>query len=236
MISKRYHPDHSAWARTATAAVLLCLGLTQPALATVVTRQANVTLNALNIESYDLDVNLDGRNDFTFTAALVLDPILSVGFAVVDFPFASGNGVVIDASTGDGFPAARRLAAGNTVSASNTYSGPNDQGNLFFFTTFDPPSGNFGEKTGFLGLRFDTAGGTHYGFAEVTVNSINALNNPLGLTLGLIGYNDTPGQPVQIAAVPEPAGLPLFGIGALGLMAALRKGRRGAAPAQVENG
>lgn len=143
---------------------------------------------------------------------------------MVDFPFASGNGVAIDFPVGNGFPAVSRLQVGNTVSGANAFSGPNDQGNLFFFTPFDLPSGNYEGQTGYLGLRFDTVNGTQYGFAEVTVNSLNALDNPLGLTIGTVGFNDIPDQPVQIAVVPEPAGPALFGIGALGfLMRARRK-------------
>lgn len=128
-------------------AALVLLGLGQSAQAGLMTHDVNVTLNAGNIESYSLDVNLDGKTDFTFTAALVLDPILSVGFDQVEFPFGN-NGVVIDKATSDGFPTASRLAVGDTVSAANTFSSSSDKGNLFFFTSFDPPSGNFGGHTG----------------------------------------------------------------------------------------
>ena len=217
--------------RTTIIATSLWLGMSQSTWASIVTRAVNVTLNAANIESYDLDVNLDGTTDFTFSAALVLNPVLSVGFDVVNFRFGSSNGVVIDVPTGDGFPAASLLQAGNTVSAANTFSGPNDQGNLFSFTSFDLPSGNFGGQTGYLGFRFDTAGGTNYGYAQVTVNGRNAQNNPLGLTIGTIAYNDAPGERIQIVAVPEPTGLALFGIGLLGVLVAFKRSRRAASEA-----
>ena len=62
-----------------------------------------------------------------------------------------------------------------------------------------------------------------FGFAEVTVNDLNAPDNPLGLTIGTVGFNDVPGQPVEISAVPEPSSLLLFGIGWLGFLSAFRK-------------
>lgn len=223
MTSRPINSRTRALCRATFTVALVWLGLSQPVLANLVTRSVGVTLNAANIESYDLDLNLDGTTDFTFTAALVLDPVLSVGFNVVDFRFGSSNGVVIDLPTGDGFPAASLLQVGDTVSAANMFSGPNDQGNLFFFTTFDPPSGNFLGQTGYLGLRFDAAGGTEYGFAEVTINSLNTQSNPLGLTIGNVGFNDVPGQSVRISAVPEPSSLLLFGSCALGLLAFQRR-------------
>ena len=207
-------------------AALALLGLGQPAHGGLMTRNVNVTLNAGNIDSYELDVNLDGTTDFTFTAALVLDPNLSVGFDVVDFPFGGNNGVVIDTPTINGFPTASRLAVGDTVSAANVFSLASfDQGNLFFFTTFDPPSGNFEGKTGYLGLRFDGPGGIFYGFAQITVNALNAPINPLGLTIGTVGFETVAGQPVQIT--PEPTSLTLVGIGGIVLLVA-RRWRRGA--------
>ena len=207
---------------------LALLGLGSPSKADPITRNVNVTLNALNVESFDLDVDLDGVIDFKFTAALVPDPVLSVGFAVVDFPFGSNNGVVIDRPTFDGFPTASRLAAGDTVSSAATFSLASfDQGNLFFFTTLDPPSGNFGGQHGFVGLRFDRAGGTVFGFAEITVNDLNAPVNPLGLTIGTVGYDDVPGRAVVIpTAVPEPCSLVVLLLGLCGFAPVVWRHRR----------
>lgn len=208
------------------AAVVSLSGLSESAQAALVTRNVGVTLNAEDIETFDLDVDLNGTIDFTFTAAFVPDPSFSVGFDTVDSPFGTSNSVVIDMPTLDGFPTASRLAAGDTVAAANTFSfGSSDQGNLFFLTPFDPQSGNFEGQTGFLGLRFEGTGGSLFGFAQVTVNSLNASVNPLGLTIGTVGFNDVPGQLVQIpsapAAVPEPGTLALL-LAGFGLLAASR--------------
>ena len=205
---------------------MILLVLNQPVMASFVTRNVNVTLNAGNIESYELDVDNNGTPDFKFTAALALDPNLSVGFDVVDFPFGGNNGVVIDGSVSNGFPTATRLAAGNTVSATNTFSSASfDQGNLFFFTSFDPPSGNFEGRTGFLGLRFDSPSGTLFGFAQITVNSLTAPVNPLGLTIGTVGFESAPGQPITIP-VPEPGSALAMLIGLCGLAPAAWRYRR----------
>jgi len=188
----------------------------------MVTREVNIELIAANLDSYDLDVDLNGSTDFTFTAAYVPDPFLAVGFDTVDFAFASNNAVVIDSITGDGFPAVSRLSLGNTISASNTFSGANDQGNLYFYVSTDVPplTGNFGGQTGFVGLRFDTANGINYGYALVTVNDLGNPNSPFDLTIRSVGYNDVVGQ--TAVAVPEPNSLFILGIGSF-VVAAYRR-------------
>lgn len=190
----------------------------------LVLRNVDVTLDASQLQSFDLDLDLNGTVDFRFTSAFVPDPLFPVGFNVVDFPFGSNNGVVIDGVVADGFPTISRLQLGDVVSGASLFSTASiDQGNLSFFTAFDPPSGNFEEKTGFVGLRFDRPNGTTFGFAEITVNSSLAPINPLGLTIGLVGYNDVAGAGVTISAVPEPSSLSMACIGLGGFLFALRR-------------
>ncbi len=203
--------------------LLAAFALAAPAArADTITRDVNITLDAAAISSYDLDVDQNGTTDFTFTAAFVPDPFLSVGFDTVDFPFASTNGVVIDFATGDGFPTVTRLGLGGVVTATDTFSfGSFDQGNLFFFTSFDAPTGNFEGQTGYVGLRFVGAAGTLYGYAQVTVNALDATDNPLGLTIGTVAFNDVPDASITIAPaavdVPAPAGVVLFAVGLCGV-------------------
>lgn len=187
----------------------------QPASAKLVSRDVNVTLNAANLDSYSLDLNLDGTTDFTFQAAYSPDPVLTVGFDQITFPFGSNNGAVIDTATGDGFPPVSLLAIGNTVSAARLFSTSNDTADLYFYDTIDPTTGNFRGRTGYVGLRFAGAGGAiFYGYAQVTVNALNAAVNPFGLTIGRVAYQDVAGQPAQI--VPEPSDLALTALGLLG--------------------
>lgn len=173
--------------------------------AEIILRNINVTLNAANLDMYALDLDSNGSTDFTFNASFIPDPQLAVGSDFIDFPFASNNGVVIDSFTGTGSPNASRLSIGNLVSDAQLYSLASfDQGNLFFTAAGSPPTGNFANQTGYVGLRFDRPGGVSYGFAEVTVNDINAAVNPLGLTIGTVGFNNTLGAPAQISSIPEP--------------------------------
>lgn len=196
-----------------------------PAGAAVITRDVNVTLTAANVEQFDLDVNLDGLTDFTFTAAFVGDPFLTVGFATVDFPFGGNNGAVIDQPTINGFPTVSRLNLGDTVSPNDVFSFASfDQGNLSFFTSFDPESGNFGGRTGFVGLRFDTPNGLLFGFAEVTVAGRDSAR-PFDLTIGRVGFESVPGRAALIA-VPEPLSVGLFAAAGVGAVVAGRRVRR----------
>ena len=213
----------SHWLVASLLMLVPCAIANRPAHAGLVFRDLNVTLDASLVSQYGLDVDLDGMIDFTFTSAFLPDPTLPVGFNVVDFPFASNNGVVIDALTGDGFPSASRLVIGNVVSSASIFSVPSvDQGNLSFFASMDPPSGNFEGRTGYIGLKFDRLGGTAFGFAEISVNAMDAAVNPLGLTLRSVAFNDTVGEFATITAVPEPSSITLAGL-SLGLLAAFRR-------------
>ncbi len=201
-----------------TGLATLVLGSSQAAEASLVTRNVNVTLNAANFESYNLDLDLNGTSDFTFTAAFVPDPVLSVGFDTIDVPRSNSfdNAVVVEKTTGDGFPTASLLTPGATVSDSSTFSFPFDQSNLYYNITIEPPTGNFEGRTGFVGLRFDRGDDILYGFAQITVNPLDDPLDPLGLTIGLVGYNDVAGQAVQV--VPEPSSLALTCLGGFGVL------------------
>jgi hypothetical protein len=192
--------------------------------AELIIRSVNVSLNATNLESFALDLDSNGSTDFTFNASFIPDPLLPVGFDVIEFPFASKNGVVIDSFTGNGFPNASLLSLGNLVSDTQLFSlAAIDQGNLFFTAAGDPPSGNFLNRTGYVGLKFDRPGGVSFGFAELTVNDINAPGNPLGLTIGTVGYNNTLGAPAQISSIPEPTSFMLFVVSSLATITFRRK-------------
>lgn len=193
--------------------------------AALVTRQVNHTLTATpdspnNI--YDLDIDLNGVKDFKFTTIIGVpeDPTFA-SFSVVDHPFGSSNAYVIDALTSDGFPTIRLLKPGASIGPTSFFSGPNDQGNLFFIAFPDAATGNFQNQTGYIGLRFTRGADTLYGFAQITVNDLLAPQNPLALTIGTVGYESVAGQAVQTPAVPLPAAATLGGAG-LALLAGLR--------------
>jgi hypothetical protein len=198
-------------------AALCAFGPSRPALGALVSRYIGVTLNASNLDDYNLDVDQNGTTDFTFQTAYVPDPTLTVGFDQIKFLFGSNNAVVIDTQTGDGFPPTSLLVPGDMISSTSLFSGPDDTADLYYDDTIDPITGNFGGNSGFVGFRFDGAGGIHYGYAQVSVSSLTDPNNPFNLTLGTVVYNDVAGAPVQISAVPEPAALAALAPLGLGL-------------------
>jgi hypothetical protein len=199
----------TAISASVVAAGIACLISGRSANAALVTRNVNTTLIATNLVSYNLDVDQNGTTDLTFDADYVPDPVLSVGFDQIEFPFGSSNGVVVDAATGDGFPTVSLLGPGSVVSAASVFSSSNDKGDLYYNDTVDPVTGNFAGKTGYVGFRFTTPAGLSYGYAQVTVDSINDPTNPLGLTIGSVTYNTTPNQPVT---VPEPGSIAAMGL------------------------
>ena len=202
------------------------MGTASRADAVLVSRNVGVTLNASTLDSYALDVDQNGVADFTFETAYVPDPVLTVGFDQIRARFGSGNGIVIDSQTGDGFPPASRLASGNTVSSASLFATSNDDVDLYFYDTLDPITGNFGGQTGFVGFRFDGAGGSQFGYAQVTVRSLNDSTGPFDLTIGRVVYSDTAGTAVQVAPVPEPTVLAAAGMAGIALR--LRRPRRAA--------
>ena len=198
-----------------------------PADAAFITRPVNHKLTATPDgpnQQYDLDVDLDGTTDFTFTTIIGIpdDPTFA-SFTVVDFPFGTANAAVVDAPTGGGFPTVSRLGAGDVVSAGSLFSGPNDQGNLFFVTLFDPPSGNFEDRSGVVGFRFESGGQLLYGYARVSLNGLFARGDPLALTIRSVSYESVAGVPVAVASVPEPASAALAGVAATLLGVRLRR-------------
>jgi hypothetical protein len=74
-----------------------------------------------------------------------------------------------------------------------------------------------------VGFQFQSLGDTYYGFAQVTVNDLLVPQDPLAVTIGVVGYESVSGQPAIVTAVPEPTMLALTG---LGLAAMVSRARR----------
>ena len=162
--------------------------------------------------SNNWDVDGDGTNDFSlFVAGAGSLSYLYLGFANAD------NAVV-----GPGFG---KLDAGFTVGSTADFN-RGGAGRLGIvgvggFLAGDALDGGWGsiDETGYIGFQFDIAGGTHYGWAEVTTDNEQAIINQAW-------YENVAGASINVAAVPEVSQFSL-GLGALAMGAAgLRRMRR----------
>jgi len=209
--------------------LLFTIPTSSPSSGAVVTRYIGVTLNAFNGEDYNLDVDGDGTTDFTIQTAYVPDPTLTVGFDQFVFPFGGSNGVVIDTQTNDGFPPVSLLTPGNTISSASLFCLSGDDADLYFDDTIDPITGNFGGNSGDVGFRFTNASGIHYGYVQISVDSLNDPNTPFNLTIGNVSYDNVAGEAIQIPSVPEPASMATLGFVGVGGLMSLRRPRRATA-------
>jgi hypothetical protein len=72
----------------------------------------------------------------------------------------------------------------------------------------------------YVGLSFTSNGNTHFGWAEVSVELGSA-----ALNVHRVAYNDEPGGPISVDAIPEPSTMGLMLLGAAGI-AVLKRRRR----------
>ena len=80
-----------------------------------------------------------------------------------------------------------------------------------------------GEGNKYVGVKFEVAPDTYYGWVLVDVNADVTQTKILGFA-----YNDVPAGPIDTGQIPEPASLALLAAGAAGLLA--RRLKKGAVP------
>jgi hypothetical protein len=194
--------------------IALCGAIATPASAVLITQtvdhQVTSTPDGAN-QIFDLDIDQNGTTDLTFRSIIgdTTDPTFA-SFADIVPPFGTINGEVIDSFTGDGFPTVSLLHLGDVVSSASLFSGNNDDGNLSSQIFPDGPTGNYQNQSGYVGIQFSAADGTHYGFAHITVNDLLAPQDPLAVFISTVSYESVAGQPVTVSNVPEPKSLALL--------------------------
>ena len=163
----------------AAALVVGLLGLAWPAEAEIVYTPTNIRIGS----SYNLDLNNDGVTDFTFTVTSlqICDPpgrncVLWV-YSFVETP-ASGNGV-------EGAPPARLTRGDRIVPNQIFYGGTGTMACLRC-------GGDWWGEHGFLGLSLQIDGETHYGWANVAVNSVTGV-----VTLRGYAYETIASMPIN---------------------------------------
>ena len=161
--------------------------------------------------SNNWDVDGDGTSDFSlFVAGAGSDSFLFFGFSNDNNAVVGPGFGKLDAGFTVGSTADFNRGAGNRLAVVATAGFlPGDAFNGGWINNFD---------NGYIGFRFDIAGGTHYGWAEVTIDSNQAIINEAW-------YEDVAGASINVA-VPEVSQFSL-GLGALAMGAAgLRRMRR----------
>lgn len=160
----------------------------------------------------------DFRLDAAFSAP-GKDPDGINTYLVFD-PSSSNNGRV---ATYSAAYFASNFSPGNSIDSASTFN------ILAYFDGHGSNAPKWSNATSYVGVKFDIAGATHYGWVEVTTNSDTSV-----ITLVRAGYNATAGAAALVgspAAVPEPAtSAALLALGAAGL-AAYRQRRSRRRPA-----
>ena len=140
---------------------------------------------------YSLDVDNDGTVDFSLTTMVVTSSYTYYGMnislqydAAVVSPAASGNSMMTSYSSG-----VANVPVGSAIGSSGSFSSAS--GFLGYSLTYSITGslstsgsfsgGNFINGEGFVGLKFDISGDTHYGWARVEVT-------PDGTTLSVKDY------------------------------------------------
>ena len=130
------------------------------------------------------------------------------GSAAIYGPWYSGGAAFVGpGGFGSGYKYASLLGYGSPIGGSRSFNGNTayQSYGIHAFLSY------FGGTRGFVGLRFDIGGQTHYGWADVS--GVGG-----GQTLHAFGYNDTPGA-ISFAGgdIPEPSSMALLAAGAAGL-------------------
>lgn len=211
----------TSYALAASAAGMALLATAQPAKAnSIVYETLNQTLAAPGSLSFSL-----GDDTFTFVAGISS----YVGFLQASATGGNFLGGIVDYSsrvqTNSVIGPSRHFTQFIGVMAFFIGSDLNEGGAFACGTGALPVSG----CSGFLGLRLDLHGNTHYGWANATVRPVLETSPQTGtlvafpeLTLFSLGWNRQPNAPILAGqtsnhAAPEPSTLALLAAGAAGL-------------------
>ena len=166
-LSESVHQQVNMYALAALAAVVIVLALAHPAEAKIVYTPANQDLLK---GQFDLDLNNDGKIDFTFTGSFTSRGCGEFGNAIT----ASLTVAPINGNGYEGRNAAR-LGMGSPIGGGRRFFARAAQmANVIQQCTHVPVfTGNWvvrGMADGYLGLKFKIHGKDHYGWAYVKTN------------------------------------------------------------------
>ncbi|MFZ0322051.1 MAG: hypothetical protein WAL56_23190 [Candidatus Sulfotelmatobacter sp.] len=165
------------YSASAGAAGVALLALVQPASAEIVYTHINVSVRGYGDESYAIDLDNDGKTDFVLTGNWSRTYFGSGGGSTISIIPAKSNG-----AAGFGGSAAA-LMEGDTIDGAHQFFGKEMAWMETFFGSDFGAGGKWKNvKNGYLGLKFQIAGETHYGWARLTIR------NQAPLTADLTGY------------------------------------------------
>jgi hypothetical protein len=179
-----------------------------------------ITLDLTGLSSSTRTTPFNGELFFNVDAASAAAAVGSAGLPGADFVLNNSNNKLFNSAGVSGL-GGNAVAFAGIVSAAR-FNGSNSIGprNAFRSTgkIDGPVFGNFSPgDTGYLGLRFTITGSdTHYGWANITVNSGDTV------TLNLLSYESLADTSIHVptSAVPDNgSSLALLAIGAAGLLA-----------------
>lgn len=90
-------------------------------------------------------------------------------------------------------------------------SQPGGASSNFFGSGFSNSAVNFVEGANYIGFRFDNAGNTHYGWAQLDVAGAS-------ITVSRWAYESDADTAIHIGTIPEPSSFALLGLGAAGIL------------------
>jgi hypothetical protein len=185
--------------------------------AVVYTDNVDISANSFGaLESFQLDLNSDGVDDFTFSHYFQPQGYCGYGCYIQHF----GDSTV-DAAGANG-AAYGPLIAGQSIGPDTTFSSSQGLGSVYYYQD----QGIWAQgSTGYLGLKLDVAGQNYYGWARLAIDSYTS-----GVTLLDYAFENEAGKGIlagQMAVVPVPAMAPLFAaaLGAMGVTSFRRRKR-----------
>jgi hypothetical protein len=185
-----------------------------------------------------IDLNSDSLTDvllaYSITISDALDPEDASGVGVlrayIDTPLLDGsNRILVDASNGsDAAMPFGTIISGTPASSLYWKSGLFVSGRVGEWTSPNTEwSGLLGETgEAYLGIAFDVAESTHYGWIHVTLGEVDpefGLENPITASWA---YESTPDTPIVAGVIPEPSTGILTMVGSVGLLFVARSRRR----------
>jgi hypothetical protein len=184
----------------------------QPAVADIIIDNNPIQIPAANNRSaFYVPLVINGATQFTFfNVALYLKG--GAGARLSLFTGLAGNGVLTGPlrkgapiGSGGAFGQGSVMAYAQQCSTPNTCTVSSKRGGLW------------ANQSGYLGFEFHSNGGTHFGWAHISVTDggVGAISG----TISEFAYDTVPGQSIEAGqtATPEPGTLGLLALGSLGL-------------------